>query len=75
MPETDFNLLIVQLVIRVAQPSAWLHHFSELECWNVSELSGFLENDKMDLCRFFSGFRRKHLFTTTCIKKHCTWPF
>jgi len=21
---------------------------------------------------FFSGFRRKHLFITTCIEKHCT---
>jgi len=24
--------------------------------------------------KFFSGFRRKHLFTTTCIEKQCTWP-
>jgi len=23
---------------------------------------------------FFSGFRRKHLFVTTCIEKHCTGP-
>jgi len=23
--------------------------------------------------KFFSGFRRKHLFITTCIKKQCTW--
>jgi len=23
---------------------------------------------------FFSGFRRKHLFITTCIEKQCTWP-
>jgi len=23
---------------------------------------------------FFSWFRRKHLFITTCIEKHCTWP-
>jgi len=33
--------------------------------WSVTELSGFciiLENDSMDLCQFFSGFRRKHLF-------------
>jgi len=24
--------------------------------------------------RFFSGLRRKHLFITTCIEKHCTRP-
>jgi len=24
---------------------------------------------------FFSWFRRKHFFITTCIKKHCTRPF
>jgi len=24
---------------------------------------------------FFLGFRRKHLFITTCIEKHCTRPF
>jgi len=24
--------------------------------------------------KFFSGFRRKHLFITTCIKKQCTRP-
>jgi len=23
---------------------------------------------------FLSGFRRKHLFVTTCIEKHCTRP-
>jgi len=23
---------------------------------------------------FFKGFRRKHLFITTCIEKHCTRP-
>jgi len=23
--------------------------------------------------KFFSGFRRKHLFITICIEKHCTW--
>jgi len=23
---------------------------------------------------FYSGFRRKHLFITTCIEKHCTQP-
>jgi len=34
----------------------------------------FLENDKMDLRQFFSGFRRKHLCITTCIEKHCTQP-
>jgi len=22
---------------------------------------------------FLSGFRRKHLFITTCIEKQCTW--
>jgi len=34
----------------------------------------FLENDKTDL-RLFSGFsRRKHLFITTFIEKHCTRP-
>jgi len=22
---------------------------------------------------FSSGFRRKHMFITTCIEKHCTW--
>jgi len=32
----------------------------------------FLENDKTDLRQFFSGFRRKYLFITTCIEKHCT---
>jgi len=34
----------------------------------------FLENDKTDLREFFSGFRRTHLFITTCIEKHCTRP-
>jgi len=24
--------------------------------------------------KFFSGFRSKHLFITTCIEKHCTRP-
>jgi len=24
---------------------------------------------------FFAGFRRKHVYITTCIEKHCTWPF
>jgi len=29
----------------------------------------------MDLRQsFFSGFRRKHLFITTCIEKQCTRP-
>jgi len=23
--------------------------------------------------KFFSGFRRKHFFITTCIEKQCTW--
>jgi len=32
----------------------------------------FLENDKTDLGKFFSGFRRKLLFITTSIEKHCT---
>jgi len=39
----------------------------------VSEVSGFcifLDNDKTDLCQFFSGFKRKHLLITTRIKKH-----
>jgi len=26
-----------------------------------------MKNVKMDLCRFFSGFRRKYLFITSCI--------
>jgi len=26
------------------------------------------------LQKFLSGFRRKHLFITTFIEKHCTWP-
>jgi len=30
----------------------------------------FLENDKMSRHQFFSRFRRKHLFTTTCIEMH-----
>jgi len=35
----------------------------------------FLENDETDLRQiFFSGFRRKHLFITPCIEKHCTRP-
>jgi len=25
--------------------------------------------------KFFSGFRRKHLFITTCIEKHCNWLY
>jgi len=28
----------------------------------------FLENDKIDLHQFFSGFRRKHLLIATCIE-------
>jgi len=40
----------------------------------VCVFSVFLENDKTDLRQFFSGFRRKHLFITTCIEKHCTRP-
>jgi len=35
----------------------------------------FLENDKTNIFQFFSGFKRKHLFITTCIEKHCTRPF
>jgi len=34
----------------------------------------FLENDKTDLRQIFSGFKRKHFFITTCIKKHCIRP-
>jgi len=36
----------------------------------------FLKTTKlMDLRKhFFSGFRRKHLFITTCIEKHCIRP-
>jgi len=33
----------------------------------------FLENDKTDRAKFFSGFRRK-LFIITCIEKQCTRP-
>jgi len=25
--------------------------------------------------QFFSEFRRKHLFITTCVEKHCTQPW
>jgi len=35
----------------------------------------FLENDKTDLRqKFFSEFKRKQLFITICIEKHCTRP-
>jgi len=34
----------------------------------------FLENDKTDLRQIFPGFKRKHLFITTYIVKHCTRP-
>jgi len=36
----------------------------------------FLENDKTDLRQiFFSGFKRKHLSITTCIKKYPAFKF
>jgi len=36
----------------------------------------FLENGTTDLRQFFfSGCRRKQLFITTCIEKHCTRPY
>jgi len=49
-----FNLLTIELVIIVAY-SLLLRDviFSNLECV-------FLENNKMDLREFFSGFRKKH---------------
>jgi len=37
--------------------------------WRALELSGFyvfLENDSTNLHQFFSGFRIKHFFITTC---------
>jgi len=34
----------------------------------------FLENDKTNQRQFLLGFRRKHLFITTCIEKQCTRP-
>jgi len=34
----------------------------------------FFETDKT-VCYNFLGFRKKHLFITTCIEKQCTWPF
>jgi len=34
----------------------------------------FLENGTADLCQIFLGFKRKHLFITTCIEKHCIQP-
>jgi len=45
--------------------------------WSASELSGFCIFSKTTtrICAtFFSGFRRKHLFITFCIEKHCTRP-
>jgi len=29
----------------------------------------------MNLRQIFSGFRKKHLFTTTCIETQCTRPW
>jgi len=43
--------------------------FSELNCAFFSKTTRQIYN------KFFSGFKRKHLFITTCIEKHCTRPF
>jgi len=34
----------------------------------------FFENVKTDLLHIVLGFRRKHLFITNCIEKHCSGP-
>jgi len=63
------------MVIRVAYRLTFgliTSFFSELGCVEVKQFLRFLKNDKSDLRKYFSGFRRKHLFITTCIEKHCT---
>jgi len=34
----------------------------------------FLETTRQSATNFFTGFRTKHLFITTCIEKRCTRP-
>jgi len=48
--------------------------FSDMKCIGVIGFYVFLENDSTNLRQCFSGFKRKHLFITTCCEKHCTGP-
>jgi len=45
-----------------------IHHFSELKC------AFFSKKTNRIWANFFSGFKRKKLFITTCIEKYCTRP-
>jgi len=52
------------------------YSINQLNCYHVKSQFQDFGNHlcKMDLRQFFSGFRRKHLFISTCIEKQCTRP-
>jgi len=48
--------------------------FSELECVGVERFLRFSRKLQDRSAPIFSGFKRKYLFSTTCIEKYCTGP-
>jgi len=66
--ETDFYWLLAKSSTR------WRHFFGIGVCRSWAVLTSFSKTTARICAKFFSGFRRKHLFITTYCEKRCTGP-